>query len=116
MLGLFSAHLRAVGPGYPVGRGRPRRYGATSILAMASHDPTERRMIASRAALIRWAQEDAVEGTRKAQAGLLRKFYNQTDPTLPEPERWKRAERLHRAHMLELSRLSARARRQRASR
>jgi hypothetical protein len=82
---------------------------------MASHDSTERRLIATEAALARWAKEDGVAAAVKGQAGLLRKFYEQTDPTLTEPERWKRAERLHRAHMLKLSRLSTRARRQRAS-
>lgn len=78
---------------------------------MASSDPGERHMIAQRAAYIRWAHEDnpTASGVR-GQSGLLRKFYNETDPSLPDSERWKRAERLRRAHMIELSRKAARSR------
>lgn len=78
---------------------------------MASNDPNERKLIASRAALLRWSRESGAEAATRAQAGLLRKFYNQTDSSLTEPERWKRAERLRKAHMIELSRKAARARR-----
>jgi hypothetical protein len=67
-------------------------------------------MIATEAALARWAKEDGVAAAVTAQAGLLRKFYEQTDPALTESERWKRAERLRRAHMIRLSRKAARAR------
>jgi hypothetical protein len=78
---------------------------------VASNDPNERRMIATEAALARWANEDGSAAAQRAQAGLLKKFYDQTDPTLTEPERWRRAERLRRAHMLKLSRKAARVRR-----
>jgi hypothetical protein len=78
---------------------------------VASNDPNERKLIASRAALLRWSRESGVEAAQRAQAGLLRKFYNQTDPSLIESERWRRAERLRKAHMIELSRKAARARR-----
>lgn len=78
---------------------------------MASNDPNERKLIAERAAYLRWAKEDnPTESGIRGQSGLLRKFYDQTDPSLTEDERWRRAERLRRAHMIELSRKAARAR------
>jgi hypothetical protein len=54
-------------------------------------------------ALARWANEDPRPWAEKGQAGLQRKFYDQTDPTLPEPERQRRARALFRLHMARLS-------------
>ena len=39
------------------------------------------------------------QGHERAQAGLQRKFYDQTDPQLPEAERQRRAVAAYRAHM-----------------
>lgn len=78
---------------------------------MASSDPRERHLIARSAAFKRWANDPDPTGSGvRGQNGLLQKFYNETDPTLPEDERWRRAERLRRAHMSELSRRAAKSR------
>ena len=59
------------------------------------------------------AMHDSKELTKNARAAFHRRFYDQTDPALPEAERIRRAEHLRRAHMAELSLKSARARRRR---
>ena len=71
---------------------------------MSAKDPIERSMIARQAALSRWAREDPTANAERGQAGLLRKFYDQTDPDLLEAERWRRAECARRAHMISLAR------------
>jgi hypothetical protein len=52
------------------------------------------------AALIRWSREDPKVNAERGQAGLQAKFYNQTDPSLPEAERQRRAYAAYRAHMV----------------
>jgi hypothetical protein len=64
---------------------------------------SQRRIRASKAALTRWSQEDPAANAARGQAGLQRKFYNQTDPTLPEAERQRRAYAAFRAHMAGLA-------------
>jgi hypothetical protein len=79
-----------------------------------SKDPAERKLIARRAALIRWSREgDPVASTKLASDAFLAKFRTQVDPqgALSEAERERRAVRAHRAHMIELSRKAAAARR-----
>jgi hypothetical protein len=63
----------------------------------------QRSSRASIAALTRWSQEDPAANAARGQAGLRAKFYNQTDPTLPETERQRRAHAAYRAHMTRLS-------------
>jgi hypothetical protein len=75
---------------------------------MAATDPIDRSMIARQAALSRWAKEDPSANAARGQAGLLRKFYDQTDPDLPEAERHRRAECARRAHMVKLARKARR--------
>jgi hypothetical protein len=59
----------------------------------------QRRKNAARiAALTRWANEDPAVNAARGQEGLRRKFYNETDPTLPEAERQRRAGVLYRLH------------------
>jgi hypothetical protein len=65
--------------------------------------PEQRTQRARIAALTRWASEDPKATAERAQAGLQRKFYNQTDPTLPEAERQRRARAAFRAHMARLN-------------
>jgi hypothetical protein len=50
------------------------------------------------AALSRWANEDPKANAERGQAGLRRKFYDQTDPSLTESERQRRADVLYRLH------------------
>jgi hypothetical protein len=59
----------------------------------------QRRSAARIAALTRWANEDPKANAERGQAGLRRKFYDATDPTLPEAERQRRAVAGYRAHM-----------------
>jgi hypothetical protein len=59
----------------------------------------QRRSAARIAALTRWANEDPKANAERGQAGLQRRFYDQTDPTLPEAERQRRADCAYRAHM-----------------
>jgi hypothetical protein len=65
--------------------------------------PEQRSTRARIAALTRWAAEDPKANGERGQAGLQRKFYNQTDPSLPEAERQRRAHAAYRAHMARLS-------------
>jgi len=65
--------------------------------------PAQRRLRASRAALVRWSREDPAANAARGQAGLQAKFYNETDPTLPEAERQRRARAAFRAHMAGLA-------------
>jgi hypothetical protein len=57
------------------------------------------------------ATHDSREITAKARAKFLARFYEQTDESLPEAERIRRAEHLLRAHMQRLALRSALARR-----
>jgi hypothetical protein len=57
------------------------------------------------------ATHDSRELTAKARSRFLARFYEQTDPALPEAERLRRAEHLLRAHMTKLALASAKARR-----
>jgi hypothetical protein len=59
----------------------------------------QRRSAARIAALTRWANEDPKANAERGQAGLQRRFYDETDPTLPEAERQRRAHCAYRAHM-----------------
>jgi hypothetical protein len=86
------------------------------VAASTSLTPRQRSLRARRAALIRWSLDDPTELAAKGQAGLLRKFYDQTDPALPEAERQRRAEAARRAHMTGLAFKSSKARRKRAAR
>jgi hypothetical protein len=61
------------------------------------------------------ATHDSRVITQSARDAFLRRFLEQVDATLPEPERLRRAEHLRRAHMAELALRSAQARRRRAS-
>jgi hypothetical protein len=65
--------------------------------------PEQRSQRARIAALTRWSQEDPAANAARANAGLQRKFYDQTDPTLPEAERQRRAYAAFRAHMTRLA-------------
>jgi hypothetical protein len=65
--------------------------------------PAQRRLRASRAALVRWSKEDPAASAARGQAGLQRKFYNETDPSLPDAERQRRAYAAFRAHMAGLA-------------
>lgn len=72
--------------------------------------PEQRSQRARIAALERWSRDDGKANGEACQAGLRRKFYNETDPTLPEAERIRRADCAYRAHMTRLAYLSPRAR------
>jgi hypothetical protein len=72
--------------------------------------PTQRSQRARLAALTRWSREDGKAQGELVQAGLRRKFYNETDPALPEAERQRRAECAYKAHMARLSFLASKAR------
>jgi hypothetical protein len=71
---------------------------------MPAKDPADRRAVATIAALSRWANEDPKVNAERAQAGLQRKFYDTTDPSLPEAERQRRGHAAYRAHMVRIRR------------
>jgi hypothetical protein len=56
---------------------------------------------------------DSRELTANARAAADARFYDATDPTLPEAERQRRAEHLRKAYYAELALKSATARRKR---
>ena len=64
--------------------------------------PEQRSQRGRIAALERWSKEDPKANAERGQAGLQRKFYNQTDPSLPEEERQRRGRAAFRAHMARL--------------
>jgi hypothetical protein len=72
--------------------------------AFAARDPRDRHAIATIAALTRWSKEDPKANAERGQVGLQRKFYEQTDPALPEAERQRRAHAAYRAHMARIRR------------
>lgn len=80
---------------------------------MPSHDPADRRAVATIAALTRWSKEDPKANAERGQAGLVAKFRRQVDPAnqLPEAERERRAQAAYRAHMQRLALASSKARR-----
>jgi hypothetical protein len=66
------------------------------------------------AAEVSWARtRDRAARTRPAREAFLKRFENEIDPdgSLPPEERRQRAEHAKRAHMLQLARRSAAARR-----
>lgn len=73
------------------------------LFLLLTLSPAQRRLRASKAALTRWSREDPAASAARGQAGLQRKFYDQTDPTLPEAERQRRARAAFRAHMAGLA-------------
>lgn len=77
-----------------------------------TYTPKQRRMRAQRAAHIRWSREDPTANVLRAQAGLLARFEREVDPNneLAPAERRRRAESLHKAHMLGLALHSAKKR------
>lgn len=56
------------------------------------------------------ALHDGREITKNARAAFEAKFYEQTDPALPEAERQRRAEHLRKAYFAQLALASANAR------
>jgi len=76
-------------------------------------NPAERSLRARLAAHRLHSQYDSRELTKAARAAFEDRFLKQVDPdnVLPDDERRKRAKHALKAHMLELSRLSAKARR-----
>ena len=77
---------------------------------MPALDPRDRTAIARVAALTRWANEDPHHNATRGQAGLRAKFYDATDPALPEAERQRRATAAYRAHMVGIRRRRPRRR------
>ena len=70
---------------------------------MSASDPDQRRRIASRAAHIKWANtRDRSAATAKARRAFFDKLERQADPDgrLTPTERARRAEHLHRAHIM----------------
>jgi hypothetical protein len=61
--------------------------------------PEQRSTRARIAALIRWSKENPTANAERGQQGLRQKFFRDTDPSLPEVERRRRAEAAYRAHM-----------------
>lgn len=83
---------------------------------MTSESPAERTLRTRAAAHAKWAHEpDRTAATSKARAGLQARFERQVDPNgvLDPVERAKRAESARKAYYADLSRRSAKARRER---
>jgi hypothetical protein len=73
--------------------------------------PEERRLRCTANALSRSATTRGSVISAPARAARLQKFYDETDPELPEAERQRQADAALRKAMTELSRKAARARR-----
>lgn len=69
-------------------------------------DPRHYALMGKIGGHIKAATTDMTEFARSGQKGLLQKFFDQTDSSLPEDERWKRAEHLRKAHMARISVMS----------
>lgn len=82
---------------------------------MASHDPDDRKTIASIAALTRWAHEDPAAQAERASRNIDKRFDDLVDPNreLSPDERARRAARAKTAHFKRLALKSAQARRAR---
>lgn len=78
---------------------------------MSTHE--ERSRVGRLGGLVNAAMHDPREYTKPARRAFIQRFYDQTDPSLPEAERHRRAEALLKAHMLRLSMASAKARKRR---
>lgn len=77
-----------------------------------AESPEERSAHAQLAALSRSAREPSGAAmTARARETFLNKFYDATDPALPEVERHRQADAARRAHFVRLARASVRARR-----
>jgi hypothetical protein len=76
--------------------------------------PSERKVRASIAGSVGWSRTvDRRARAAHANRGLWRKFYNSTDPALPEHVRAAMADSAHKAHMKRLTLKSLKARRER---
>jgi hypothetical protein len=75
--------------------------------AAPNFDAGHMALIAKIGGHMKAATHDMTEFARSGQQGLMQKFYGETDASLPEDERWRRAEQLRRAHM---SRITAKSR------
>jgi hypothetical protein len=82
------------------------------LLVPVSVSPERRSLNARIAANTRWSREDPVAGTAKARRAFLERFIDEVDPErlLADDERYRRAQAAMRAHMLQLSLRSAKAR------
>jgi hypothetical protein len=77
-------------------------------------DPESWRLAGRIGGLQLHATHDSKQATESARAAFKARFFNQTDPALPLPERLKRADYLLRAHMTRLAMASLKARRAKA--
>ena len=78
---------------------------------MSARDPQARHQIAALGAMSKWAKEpDPASATAAARAKFAEKFYEATDPALPEAQRRRMAEYARRAYFQRLSLASAKAR------
>jgi hypothetical protein len=80
--------------------------------------PEDRALRARIAAAERWGRTvDRCAATAPARRGMRAKFEREADPdgVLAADERARRADQLHYAHMLRMSRAAAQARRRRAA-
>jgi hypothetical protein len=74
--------------------------------------PAERRIRASIAGQTGWANTaDRTSRARHAGQGIWRKYYDATDPSLPDDVRAKMADSAYKAHMKRLTLKSLKARR-----
>jgi hypothetical protein len=81
---------------------------------MAAQNPEEAALAAKIASNTRWGRTaDRAAALAPAHAGLRAKFLREADPdgTLDPGERERRADQLHRAHMLRMTLAAKRARR-----
>lgn len=85
---------------------------------MVARDPHHRHVHAQLAANMRWANEDpnAEDGPlRRARAKAEARYYEQTDPSLPEAERQRRSANLRAAHYARMHLRSLASRRAKAA-
>jgi hypothetical protein len=65
--------------------------------------PSARALRAKLAAHTLWAECDRQQQTSAARRAFLDRFYQQTDATLPEAERQRRASHLRKAHFTKMA-------------
>jgi hypothetical protein len=76
--------------------------------------PSERKLRASIAGQTGWANTtDRTARARHANQGIWRKYYDATDPSLPDDVRARMADSAYKAHMKRLTFKSLKARRER---
>lgn len=80
------------------------------MAAAVNLSPAQRSQRARAAAFAKHAQHDPRESTARAREAWMERFYETVDPSLPQPERDRRARAAMRSYMASLALRSSKAR------